>query len=650
MSRSRVVIDRVIGSRRRECSRGNHAIAESAVTARWAWVSLRCVLAVAFAFGLDCLCLASQVPAQSWKILGGVAWAHRVVEAQVEAFNRDEQHAGVTVAAWKDEQNVEQFIAGKLGCEVLYHRALPSEAEQKALTVRWPEPGKQPEVFVVGQVRVAVAVNRGNPVKHVTLEQIRDLLRVDGDGKHWRDIGGGAGAIKPCGEGLFSVSRVVMRFACMMVGPSRPRASYSYREEYEECPDGDAVLERLRTDRNGIGFFLYSGQEIPPHVKLLAVAKSADSEPVALELAPVIQKDYPLAELLVLYLRPDASPESKAFCEFAMSPAGAAIARSYGVTTALDDAEAAAEKRLALARAGRGTTVHTAGPKTLRPLMPELATEYVRAHEVIQVPYAASESDISAIGNFVSDRANRPELLFLAGRPSDRALELHGERWKEVNADEHLLAGRATAIIVNAANKLDALPRDHVEAIFSGETEDWAVVDGTSLVEPERRPPGTKATITIPIHRYGVRQADPAAIVFQQGRPPRAKNARLTQLPDTAAVVAAVGTEPYAIGFAEFASIPEAGQTVKILGIAVAGDGAGPITVRPSAATIRDESYPFAERLYLYVHPDASDTAKAFAAFLAGTTTEALPPTADDRTIVERALRARGLLRLATSP
>jgi ABC-type phosphate transport system substrate-binding protein len=582
--------------------------------------------------------------------LGGVGWANRVVQDQAKAFGRDDEHASVTVAAWKDEQNVEQFIAGKLGCEVLFHRALPSGAEQKALTARWPHAGKQPEVFLVGQVRIAVAVNRGNPVKHVTLTQIRDLLRIDGHGKQWREVGGGAGAIKPYGEGQFAVSRVVMRSACMMVGPSRPRASYAYREEYEECPDGDGVLERLRTDRNGIGFFLYSGQEIPPHVKLLAVAKSADSEPVALEIAPVIQKDYPLAELLVLYLRPDASPESKAFCEFAMSPAGAAIARSHGVTTALDDAEAAAEKRLALARAGRGTTVHAAGPKTLRPLMPDLATEYVRAHDVIQVPYAASESDIAAIGNFVSDRANRPELLFLAGRPSDRALELHGERWKEVNASEHLLAGRATAIIVNAANKLDALPRDAVEAIFSGETEDWAVVDGTSLVEPQRRPPGTKPTITIPIHRFGVRQNDPAAIVFQQGRPPRAKNGRLTQLPDTAAVVAAVGTDPYAIGFADFASIRESGQTVKILGIAVAGDGAGPITVRPSAATIRDESYPFAERLYVYAHPDASDTAMAFAGFLAGMTAGAPQPDADGRQVVERALRAHGLLRLATPP
>jgi ABC-type phosphate transport system substrate-binding protein len=326
MSRSRAVIDLAIGERRSEFSRASAARAEVAVTARRASLPLGLGVALALAFGLDRQCLASQAPGRSWQILGGVGWANRVVQDQAKAFGRDDEHASVTVAAWKDEQNVEQFIAGKLGCEVLFHRALPSGAEQKALTARWPHAGKQPEVFLVGQVRIAVAVNRGNPVKHVTLTQIRDLLRIDGHGKQWREVGGGAGAIKPYGEGQFAVSRVVMRSACMMVGPSRPRASYAYREEYEECPDGDGVLERLRTDRNGIGFFLYSGQEIPPHVKLLAVAKSADSEPVALEIAPVIQKDYPLAELLVLYLRPDASPESKAFCEFAMSPAGAAIA------------------------------------------------------------------------------------------------------------------------------------------------------------------------------------------------------------------------------------------------------------------------------------------------------------------------------------
>jgi ABC-type phosphate transport system substrate-binding protein len=139
-------------------------------------------------------------------------------------------------------------------------------------------------------------------------------------------------------------------------------------------------------------------------------------------------------------------------------------------------------------------------------------------------------------------------------------------------------------------------------------------------------------------------------MVYQQGRPPRSKNGRLTQLPDTAAVVAAVGTDPYAIGFADFAGIPEAGQTVKILGIAVAGERGKPVTVQPSAATIRDESYPFAERLCLYVHPDASDTGKAFAGFLAGKTGALSPATSADRQIVERVLRAHGLLGLITPP
>lgn len=277
----------------------------------------------------------------------------------------------------------------------------------------------------------------------------------------------------------------------------------------------------------------------------------------------------------------------------------------------------------------------------LRTIMSVLASEYVRVHEVIQVAYTAMESDAGVVGGFVSDRPNRPDVVFLGGPPVGKALEIHGARWKELQPESHLLAGRATALVVNAANKIDSLSLEQLESIWSGEADDWSVIDGTGLTPPDWPLPGTKGPTAIPVHRYGLRKNERATEVFERARPARAKNGRMAFLPSTEEVVASVGVDPYAIGFVDLAAIPKTGQTIKVIGIIgtknnAGGDGQKPEVIYPSAATIRDGTYPFAERVFLFVHPKASEAAKGFAEFLASES-------------LEQAYHSHGLLPLVNS-
>jgi ABC-type phosphate transport system substrate-binding protein len=74
-------------------------------------------------------------------------------------------------------------------------------------------------------------------------------------------------------------------------------------------------------------------------------------------------------------------------------------------------------------------------------------------------------------------------LLFLDGKPGDQVLKPYGEKWNALGADgagpaEYALAGRAGAIIVNPANKVESLWLEQVRAIFCGELGDWAIVGG----------------------------------------------------------------------------------------------------------------------------------------------------------------------------
>ena len=141
-------------------------------------VMIRSLMLFAFVVILEMLMLnpAFGIAPNLW---GGVEWAHPIVRDQVRGSNHTlESSKPLRVDRWDDGRNIEKFIDGQWGCEVLYHRALPTEDEAAALAERWPEGDAQPEAFVVGQMKVAVIVHRSNRIPHITLDQVRELLRT----------------------------------------------------------------------------------------------------------------------------------------------------------------------------------------------------------------------------------------------------------------------------------------------------------------------------------------------------------------------------------------------------------------------------------------------------------------------------------------
>jgi len=188
------------------------------------------------------------------------------------------------------------------------------------------------------------------------------------------------------------------------------------------------------------------------------------------------------------------------------------------------------------------------------------------------------------------------ELLFLPARPDDQAMKSQAQAWADLSADEKLLAGRAVAIVTNPANKLDSLTLDQVRAIFSGEVREWNLLAAGTGV----------------IHCLCLPGNDPNSQVFSKEALPFERLGAVTAKKDTAEVLKAVSMDANAIGFVDWSALPEKGQIVKVLAIGPKGKA-----VAPTPEAIRTAMYPLSSRLYLYVHPKASDTSKEFAAFLA---------------------------------
>jgi ABC-type phosphate transport system substrate-binding protein len=598
--------------------------------------------------------------------------------------------------------------------EAIVHNAKSSEREIALLSNVFPTGSIQPQCIFLGQRRLIAIVHPDNPVKTLDVSQIQEILKKGGSASTWNKVGGGsARPISVYDQGPKSWSRHMLKMRCMSfekpMGGGIMKGWYDFREDIKQVLDLETAVAQVKREPAAICFVEYQGQPLKG-VSLISIKAAADSTAVSPELKPTIQEDFPLAEPLFLWVHPKASDTTRSFAEFASSENAAKILERHGFVTPWMQAKYEAELRLADAKAGRGIRLSAIGCEQMRSAMPDLAAEYVKAKVIVQLSYSATESDVTAIGAFVrlgadatmpaeADvspvaagspspepsatapasmpasapaitpfvRAGGKEILFLDGKPGDMAMKLHGEKWNALGPDgtgpvEYTLAGRAAAIIVNPANKLEALSLAQVQAIFGGEVDDWAIIGGTGLsgttgVSPVGNAGNANATSGTPIapikiNAFGLRASDPATDVFGRECLPRDKWKRVTAKKDTTEAIAAVSMDPQAIAFVDLTAIPVSGQTVKVLGIRLpAGkDADGKPTTKvymPTAENIKNAMYPLSSRIFLYIHPKASDTAKDFAKFLATCGGSEASPYADTVKTVMETYQRHGLIPLA---
>lgn len=591
--------------------------------------------------------LTSSLSAQSEPRLvmrGGNWWGVAVTRTLARSFaeprslGRDQFDS----LRWSETQDIAGFADHQ--CDILIPCGFPNEQGARVLKEHFPAGDAQPQTFVAAYAKVAVVVHQNNPVKALTLSQIRNLLRSWKPTTQWSDLSGDMTAIKIYAQWPDDPSQIAIRHVCMAVAESISPRYYTYREDIQSCRGAGDVIQKVQKDQNAVGFILYHGQKVPSGVKLLAIGENDQGPFVVPAQGPLIQKDYPLSEPLVLYLHPKAPRLAKEFCEFAASKDGAEIIGKEGFITPYADTQARAEERLALVKSGKGPRLSAIGIGSGGKAIAESAVEYVKAKAVVQMSYAPTESDVSAMGAFVSGGEDGKELLLLADHPSERAMQSHGNKWNDLQPAEHMLAGRAAAIIVNPTSKLEALTLDQVRGVFVGETTDWSVLGGAKW----------------PIKCIGLPNTDPAARVFYVECQPAERLKKVATKKDTAEAVAAVSMDAGAIAFVDMSSIPgigsaaltgnftASGQNVKILGIKLPPlHGEKARVIWPTAENIKSAMYPFSQRVYLYVHPKASDTAKDFAEFLATCGGSEAQPYADTVKAMMQTYQKHGLIPLA---
>ena len=256
-----------------------------------------------------------------------------------------------------------------------------------------------------------------------------------------------------------------------------------------------------------------------------------------------------------------------------------------------DVADRLEKERIAAMRAGRFPAVRCCGAGTAREVLEPLMVAYVTRRGLAHLSHSTG-TQATAVGQLLAGR----EVLLLDSRvtATHPALRLHGDKWKALKPAEHLLAARGVAVVVNSANKVKGLTLEQVQAVFGGKVKDWAIL-------------GLAAGN---VHTYAPGMTDAASKLFHAKVLSSYKCGGLRRREGSKAVLQAVTTDPHAIAFVNALDVPAGDKSIRIVPILVDGKPTSPLLGAVSGA------YPISERLWLYVNPTASATAKDFAQFI----------------------------------
>ena len=179
------------------------------------------------------------------------------------------------------------------------------------------ELAERPYFQIVGYDALAVFVHEKNPVRGLTLPQVRTLFT--GEAKTWKDVGGPALAVLACTEQVDSGRATVDAFRSMAL-EGRPYGKVHQVEDPAECLDwlasqpGGVTVATVALGRPGVRALSLDGREPTPE--------------------NVRASRYPVTRPLLLVSRSAPEGPVRDLFDFVLSPEGQAIVARNGFVPA----------------------------------------------------------------------------------------------------------------------------------------------------------------------------------------------------------------------------------------------------------------------------------------------------------------------------
>lgn len=164
---------------------------------------------------------------------------------------------------------------------------------------------------------LSVYLNEKNPVKELTLQQIREIYT--GKITNWKQVGGNDARIILYSRENSSGTYTYFKDNVLL--------GKDFTARTQTLQGTAAVVNGVARDANGIG---YGGAAYAKGIRFAAVKKDANSPGVLPSLETVRSGQYPISRFLYLYTRAKPSGDMKKFIDWALGPEGQAIVSKVG--------------------------------------------------------------------------------------------------------------------------------------------------------------------------------------------------------------------------------------------------------------------------------------------------------------------------------
>jgi phosphate transport system substrate-binding protein len=168
------------------------------------------------------------------------------------------------------------------------------------------------EITAIGQMPLAIVVNRSNPIQNLTSAQVRAIFA--GEILDWSQVGSESGPIlvitqPPGSEAWLAITSLLLR------DPSaNPKTNAPITRAALMAPDDQAVAELVAQEPGAIGYAALGALPLDVHPVALDGVRPTPAE--------VAAGRYPLIEPIYLITRKDPPAHVSALVDFALSPTG----------------------------------------------------------------------------------------------------------------------------------------------------------------------------------------------------------------------------------------------------------------------------------------------------------------------------------------
>lgn len=163
---------------------------------------------------------------------------------------------------------------------------------------------------------LGVFVNSANPVKNLTVAQIKDIFQ--GKTKNWKDVGGPNAPMVLYGRESSSGTYDYFREHVL--------SKEDFAPEVQTLQGTAAIINAIGADQNGIG---YGGIAYAKQVRALGV-QTEGTQPVEPSEATVADGTYPLSRKLFFYYSANAPERVTNFARWALTPEAQALVTRVG--------------------------------------------------------------------------------------------------------------------------------------------------------------------------------------------------------------------------------------------------------------------------------------------------------------------------------